>query len=152
MNLEKPECIQLLKTNYISHLAYIYKDRPFVTPISYYYDEINNTIIGYSGEGHKIKALRIYDQASIEVANIESMNHWKSVLVQGTYEELSGSHSKSQLHIFSNGIKKVIKKNENRNLQNLSEFSGKIYNNDIPIIFLIKIEEISGKQRNHQGL
>ena len=148
-NLEKAECIHLLKNNYIGFLGYIYKNKPFVLPISYYFDESKNTIIGYSGKGHKIKALRIHNYASLEVAKINSINQWQSVLVQGTFEELSGSHSKSQLHNFSNGIKEIINKNEDRNIQFLSEFSGKIYNDEFPIVFIINIDKITGKERNH---
>jgi hypothetical protein len=30
----------------------------------------------------------------------------------------------------------------------ISEFSSKIYNDEIPAVFIIKIEEVTGKKRN----
>jgi hypothetical protein len=149
INLEKLECINLIKNNYIGYLGYIYKDRPFVVPITYYFDEMSHSIIGYSTQGHKTKALRIHPFTSLEVVEIESINKWKSVLVQGTYKELSGSHSKSKLHTFSTGIKDLIKKKEERETTSIGDFSSKIYNDDMPVVFEIHIDALIGKQRNH---
>ena len=70
-----------------------------------------------------------------------------SVLVQGIFNELEGSVAKAQLHEFSLGVKDLILKKEQRKLDFISEFSSKIYNDDLPIVFTIKIEEITGKIR-----
>lgn len=148
-NLEPSECIKILKQNYIGHLAYIFQNRPFVIPITYFYEQKTNTIIGYSSEGHKTKALRILSNASIEVSEIESVNNWQSVLAHGKYEELNGSQAKSYLHIFSDGIKDIIKQKEEKNPQCISDFSSKIYDEEVPIVFRINLDEITGKQRKH---
>ncbi|HEY5687651.1 MAG TPA: pyridoxamine 5'-phosphate oxidase family protein [Yeosuana sp.] len=148
-NLEPSECIKILKQNYIGHLAYIFQNRPFVIPITYFYEQKSHTIIGYSSEGHKTKALRILSNASIEVSEIESVNNWQSVLAHGKYEELNGSQAKSYLHIFSDGIKDIIKQKEEKNPQCISDFSSKIYDEEVPIVFRINLDEITGKQRKH---
>jgi len=146
-NLDKDECKRILSNNYIGHLAYIYRKRPFVVPITYFYDENANVIICYSGEGHKISAMRKNNAVSMEVPEIESVNSWQSVQVEGVFEELEGSDAKAQLHGFSLGVKDLIIKKERRDLHFISEFSSKIYKDDIPIVFRIRIEEISGKKR-----
>lgn len=148
-NLEPSECIEILKQNYIGHLAYIYQNRPFAIPITYYYDQKTNTIIGYSSEGHKTKALRLLNKVSMEVAEIESINNWQSVLAHGRYEELKGSQAKSYLHTFSDGIKQIIRKKEEKNPQCISDFSSKIYDEEVPIVFVISLDELTGKQRKH---
>ncbi len=148
-NLEPSECIKILKQNYIGHLAYIFQNRPFVIPITYFYDQKSKTIIGYSSEGHKTKALRILNAVSIEVAEIESINNWQSVLAHGQYEELKGSHAKALLHSFSEGIKDIIRQKEEKNPECISEFSSKIYDEEIPVVFCIQIDEITGKQRKY---
>lgn len=144
-NLDKDDCQLLLKQNYIGHLGYIYKNRPYVIPITYFY--VGNKIICYSGEGHKIDAMRKHAPVSLEVSDIESVDHWQSIAVHGTYEEFEGSTAKALLHDFSLGIKDVILKKEHRGLSYISEFSAKIANNDMPIVFVINIEEITGKMR-----
>jgi hypothetical protein len=147
--LNKIERTKLLEDNYIGNLAYIYRDRPFIAPITYYYDKQSNVIIGYSAEGHKIRAMRKNVNVCLNVLEIDSVNSWISVLVQGIFTELLGSEAKAQLHKFSLGVKDLIIKKEHRELDFISEFSSKIYNDDLPVVFTIKIEEITGKIRMH---
>ena len=147
--LDKFECIYLLSRNYIGHLAYIYNNSPYVIPITYYYDNIANTIIGYSGKGHKVKALRINNSVSLEIAEIDCVSNWKSILVQGTYREFEGGTAKINLHKFSEGVKEVIKNKEGKDLKYISEFSSKIYKEGPPIVFKIDIEELSGRERKY---
>jgi nitroimidazol reductase NimA-like FMN-containing flavoprotein (pyridoxamine 5'-phosphate oxidase superfamily) len=91
--------------------------------------------------------MRKNNAVALEVPEIESVNNWQSVLVEGTYEELSDGDAKAQLHDFSLGVKDLIIKKERRDLHFISEFSSKIYNEEIPVVFVIRIEGISGKKR-----
>ena len=61
-----------------------------------------------------------------------------------------GSDAKSKLHEFSLGVKDLIHKKEHRELNFIHEFSSKIYKDDLPIVFSIKIEEITGKMRRNK--
>lgn len=150
--LTEIECINILEDNYIGNLSYIYRGRPFIAPITYFYDKKNNVIIGYSAEGHKVRAMRKNANVCLNVSEIDSVNSWMSVLVQGEFQELKGSEAKAQLHIFSLGVKDLIIKNEHRELDFISEFSSKIYNDDLPVIFRIKIDELTGRLRMHKKL
>ncbi|WP_339624757.1 pyridoxamine 5'-phosphate oxidase family protein [uncultured Winogradskyella sp.] len=147
--LNEREQKSILKNNYIGNLAYIFKEKPFIVPITYFYDEKNNVIMGYSSEGHKITAMRRHKNVCLNVSEIESVNTWKSIKVQGTYLELTEGEATAQLHEFSLGVKDLIIKKEHRKLDFISEFSSKIYKGNLPIVFQIKIEEITGKMRKH---
>jgi nitroimidazol reductase NimA-like FMN-containing flavoprotein (pyridoxamine 5'-phosphate oxidase superfamily) len=149
LTLNKRERTKVLENNYIGNLSYIYRDRPFIAPITYYYNKENNTVIGYSAEGHKIRAMRKNPNVCLNVSEIVSVNSWTSVLVQGTFFQLFGSDAKAQLHQFSMGVKDLVIKKERRELDFISEFSSKIYDDDLPIVFIIKIEETIGKIRRH---
>ena len=144
-NLDKEDCELILRQNYIGHLGYIYRERPYVIPITYFFKD--NRIICYSGEGHKIVAMRKHTPISLEVSDITSVDQWKSIAVHGSYEEFQGSGAKALLHEFSLGIKDVIMSKEHRDLNFISEFSAKIATNDMPIVFVINIEDITGKMR-----
>lgn len=146
-NLKKQECLKILNNNYIGHLAYVYKNLPFVIPITYYYDKKNITIIGYTGEGHKTKALRKNKAVALEIAEIESINNWKSILVQGTFEELEGPDAKYELLKFYLGVKELI---PNKEIHFISQFSDKTSSEAIPIVYRINIQEITGKQKKPQ--
>jgi len=147
--LKHEECTRILASNYIGNLAYIYTDLPYLVPITYFFDTKNNVIIGYSAKGHKINAMRKNVNVSLGVSEIDSVNSWNSVLAQGTYTELSGSDAKAQLHTFSLGVKDLIIDKEHRKLDFISEFSSKIYKDDMPIIFQIKVEKLTGKMRRN---
>lgn len=147
--LNKTERLHLLETNYIGNLSYIYKNRPFIAPITYFFDKENNEIIGYSAEGHKVKAMRQNNNVCLSVSDVDSVNDWKSVLAQGIFVELTGSDAKAKLHEFSLGVKDLIINKEHRKLDFISQFSSKIYKDDLPVIFVIKVEELTGKMRQN---
>lgn len=147
--LNQKENTKILESNYIGNLSYLYRDRPYVVPITYYFDKENNVILGYSAEGHKIKAMRKNNNVSLGVSEVESVNDWESVLAQGKFVELSGSEAKAKLHIFSLGVKDLIINKEQRKLDYISEFSSKIYTDDFPVVFQIKVEELTGRMRRN---
>ena len=148
-SLENIKNIQVLSNNYIGHLAFISKEWPHVVPITYYYNVVDNCIIGYSGEGHKINAMRKNSSVSMEVTEIDTVNKWKSVLALGTYEELHGIDAKYKLHEFALGVKKIMAEKENKQAQFINEFSSKINSQAQAIVFQIRVLEVSGKTRNY---
>ena len=145
-SLKKEECQLILSQNYIGHLAYIYQNRPFIVPITYFYSD--NRIICYSGDGHKINAMRQHDKVALEVAEISTITNWRSVVAHGQFIELERSNAKALLHEFSLGVKDVIMRKELRDLDFISEFSAKVDSDEIPTVFVINIEELTGKLRH----
>jgi nitroimidazol reductase NimA-like FMN-containing flavoprotein (pyridoxamine 5'-phosphate oxidase superfamily) len=147
--LEEKESKYVLSNNYIGYLGYIYKDEPFIAPITYYYSSEKNIIIGYSDEGHKIAAMRKHNRVCLEVAEVDSINHWESAQAHGTFKEVFGSTSKAYLHEFSLGIKHLITRKEKQNLSFISEFSSKISKSERPVVFIIDILDVTGRMRRH---
>lgn len=145
--LEHKETEYILSKNYIGSLSYIFNDRPFIAPITYFFDKENNVIIGYSAEGQKINAMRKNAKVSVNVTEIDSVNSWKSVLAHGVFEELSGSDAQAKLHQFSLGVKDLIISKEYRKLDFISQFSSMVDKDDLPIVFQIKVEDVTGKMR-----
>ena len=145
--LDDKEKLLLLSSNYIGSMGYIFQDKCFVVPITYFYNQEQHNIIGYSANGHKINALRKNNSVSLSVTDIDSVNDWKSILVHGRYEEHEGTIATALLHQFSLGVKDLILRKELRDLDFISQFSSKIHIDDMPIIFTINIEEITGRMR-----
>lgn len=148
-SLELDEMTYILKNNYIGYIGYISQQRPYVVPITYYYDNERQIIICYSGEGHKVTSMRKNSDVSLQVSDITSVNNWKSVLVHGKFELHYGSDAKAYLHQFSIGVKDIISIKEHKRPDFISDFSSKIYKEDVPVVFLIRIEEMTGKKRKH---
>jgi len=146
-NLEKNDTQFVLENNYLGHLSYIYQDRPYVVPITYFFYPEKNVIICYSGEGHKMNAMRKNNHVALNVIDVDALTKWKSVLVHGTFEQVFGSEAKSYLHEFSLGIKSLVIEKELKELSFISEFSSKLINENLPMVFVIKIDEVTGKMR-----
>lgn len=145
--LEEKQSLSILKNDYLAHLSYIYQNRPYVVPITYFYDANRNVIICYSGEGHKMNAMRKNNQVALSVVDVDGLTQWRSVMVHGEFEQLFGSDAKAYLHEFSLGIKNLIAEKEQTELSFISEFSSKLVNENLPMIFIIKIDEVTGKTR-----
>ncbi len=146
-NLATKEGIELLKDNYIGHLAFIAKGGPFTVPITYFYDQDSNSIISYSDEGHKISAMRKNRNVSLAVHEINSVDNWCSILAHGLFEELKGTDAKFLLHKFAEGVRSIILKKEKKHTKFISDFSSTSHLENIPIVYKIQIQEITGKYR-----
>jgi hypothetical protein len=116
--------------------------------MTYFYKEDENSIICYSGLGHKIDALRLKSAVSLCVYNMKKVSKWQSVLVKGTYRERTGSDAKAMLHKFVLGVKEIIKNEEKDQLNFVHEFSSGIKENDFPVVFTIEIDEITSSSRD----
>ncbi len=147
-DLKAKESLKLLSENYIGHLGFINQSVPYVVPITYYYDAEHHSIISYSGEGHKIEGMRENRLVSMEVDDIKTVNQWRSVAVQGEFEELSGIDAKYLLHEFAEGVKRNILQKEKESHRFIGEFSSKLTTQGNPIVYRIKIAEITGKYRD----
>ncbi|MDO7171111.1 pyridoxamine 5'-phosphate oxidase family protein [Mariniflexile sp. AS56] len=147
-NIEEKEMRFILENNYVGQLGYVYQNRPFVVPITYYFDKERNAVICYSGDGHKMKAMRKNKDVCLQISDINTVNDWKSVLVHGKFEQQFGSNAKACLHQFSLGVKDLIMEKEKAVLDFIHEFSSKVSDEGHAVVFLIEIEEMTGKKRN----
>ncbi len=146
-NLATKEGKQLLQDHYIGHLSFIAGKWPYSLPITYYYNKAKNYIISYAAEGHKIKAMRKNPNVSLEVEEVESVNHWSCVLLHGKFEELQGIDAKYHLHEFAEGVKKIIKKKEGKDARAIGEFSSKMESEKHPVVYRILIDGLTAKFR-----
>lgn len=146
MYLSKEEIQEVLSNNYIAQLTFIDDDHPCIIPITYFYDEEREILISYSGTGQKIDAMRINPSVSIGINEIEAIDKWRSVIIKGSYKEVKGADAKNLLHLFANGVKSIINK-EGRSLDFINEFSHKVAEEKIPIVYTIKIDASSGRKK-----
>ncbi|MFY7670269.1 pyridoxamine 5'-phosphate oxidase family protein [Tenacibaculum sp. MEBiC06402] len=146
-DLNLTESKAILADNYIGNLSYIYNNKPYVVPITYFFDADKNAFIMYSSVGHKTEALEKNNAVSIGVTEIENINNWKSVLAEGSFEKLSSIDSKAYLREFALGIKELISRKEDKKPLFISEFSSKMYYDKVPIVFKIVVDSITGKYR-----
>ena len=145
--LNTSECVALLGNNYVGRLGYVYGKVPFIVPVTYFHDTIEKDIISYSAEGHKLDAMRRYDQVAFHVDEIQSINTWRSVLVQGQFHEISGSDAKFYLHRVAEGVKKCFEKRQEKVPSFIQEFSSRLDDRGMPVVYKLSIKSITGRYR-----
>ncbi|MCC6945743.1 MAG: pyridoxamine 5'-phosphate oxidase family protein [Thermomicrobiales bacterium] len=85
--LSTAEIEALLTRNRIGRLAMCADARPYVLPVSYRYDGV--VVFGFSGSGKKIETMRAQPNVALLVDEILSPTSWKSVVLEGVFEELT---------------------------------------------------------------
>ncbi len=146
-DLKYEQCIEVLSRNYIGRIAFISGGTPEIIPITFHYDQEQHSIISYSAEGTKIESMRKNKSVSFQVDEIYALDKWKSVLVHGRYEELKGVDAKHILRVFTDGVKKVLHEKENIDVHYINEFSSKVEDHKLSVIYRINITEVTGKER-----
>jgi nitroimidazol reductase NimA-like FMN-containing flavoprotein (pyridoxamine 5'-phosphate oxidase superfamily) len=80
------ECTKLLTVNRFAHLACAQGGQPYVVPIHYAYAD--NHLYVFSMPGKKIAWMRSNPLVSVQVHERGQGREWRSVTVDGQYEEL----------------------------------------------------------------
>lgn len=80
------ECTRLLEMNRLAHLACTKDGHPYVVPL--YYAYANNSLYAFSMPGKKIEWMRGCPLVSVQVDEQGKGREWRSVVVDGRYEEL----------------------------------------------------------------
>jgi nitroimidazol reductase NimA-like FMN-containing flavoprotein (pyridoxamine 5'-phosphate oxidase superfamily) len=146
-DLERYDCLEILKTNYLGRLCYTEGMNSYVVPITYFFDANDNSILSYASEGHKIVAMRNSITVSLLVDSIKTIKEWESVLVHGTFEELNGSSAKKSLHNFAEGVQNTIADCGGEHPRFIADFSARMSQGKMPIVYKIKISDVTGKFR-----
>lgn len=77
-----------LKNQFFGRIGCAVDGKVLVVPVTYLYD--GQAIYGQTREGTKTSILRRNPMVCFEVDEVFSPAHWRSVVVQGVYEELTG--------------------------------------------------------------
>ena len=84
--LSRRECVQLLVASRLGHLACSRDGQPYVVPIYFAYGDSH--LYAFSMPGKKIEWMRANPLVSVLVEAREHGREWRSVVVDGRYEEL----------------------------------------------------------------
>ncbi len=95
------DCVDVLAHGHIAHVACAKDNRPYVVPIQYAFD--SPSLYGFSMPGKKVDWLRINPLVCIQVGEIKTNEVWRSVIVEGRYEELPDNEQRhnERLHAWS---------------------------------------------------
>jgi nitroimidazol reductase NimA-like FMN-containing flavoprotein (pyridoxamine 5'-phosphate oxidase superfamily) len=60
--------------------------RPYLVPLAYGYD--GESVYAHSGPGRKLDLMRTEPRVTFEVDEAEASDRWRSVIAEGTFEEI----------------------------------------------------------------
>lgn len=140
--LDKKEAEEILSENIFGRLGCHAFGKTYVVPVSYAYHE--NALYFHTLEGLKTQMMRNNPSVCFQVDVLEDMANWKSVIVQGNYEELAGEERDAAIRVLldrqiSGSVSETVK------LTSLWPFTDNNYQEIQGIIFRIPIKEISGR-------
>ena len=141
--LSNKQIVDVISNNFVGRLGCHADGKTYVVPVSYAYD--GDYIYIRSFEGMKLAMMRKNPKVCFQVDKMESMADWESVIIWGTFEELTNSKEREK------GLKILL----SRILPNVSTNMVKMTpewpfpTNDFAridgIVYRIHIEEITGR-------
>jgi len=87
-NLGNEQIKDLLAAQRFAHLGCYADNQMYIVPISYALDGDN--LVGQTTPGRKVEMMRKNPEVCLQVEDIRAIAHWKSAILWGRFEELSG--------------------------------------------------------------
>ena len=87
-DLSPEECANVLQRAVLGHLACAKEGEPYVVPIHFAFDAERRCVYGVSMIGQKVEWMRANPRACLAVSDILDKDHWTTVIIAGSYEEL----------------------------------------------------------------
>lgn len=161
--LDTNQIEDFLQSEWVGRVGCSDNNRIYVVPVTFAYD--NGYIYGHTKDGLKTEIMRKNPNVCFEIDWVKDLSNWKSVIVNGTFEELKGIDANKGLEILMEKIKSFLNKDfsptsyqikENINIENfafqhsfLSPFLHS-KNEEVTelIVYRIKINEVTGKYGN----
>lgn len=86
--MRRPQIAKTLRDGTVGRIGVTAGGRTYVVPVTYVFD--GDSVYGHSVLGQKIRMMRANPSVCFQVDDIRDMGNWRSVIAQGTYEELTG--------------------------------------------------------------
>lgn len=141
--LNEQEIRNILTSQVLGRIACCLEGQPYIVPVTFTYD--GEYIIGQSLEGRKLEILRQNPRLCFEVDVMTDMRNWKSVLVNGLFEELEGEEAQKAREILFGKVLTLMTSSTVHRHEHDPEGAEIINNRKKPVMYRIKINSISGR-------
>lgn len=145
-SLTQQQIDEVLFRNVTGRIGYHEGERVCIVPVSYAYN--GQHIIAHSKEGRKITMMRENPNVCFEVDEMTDMTNWSSVIVWGSYEEITAEKERYYAMKFLVSRLMHLTISETARIPHMEgRDSAEIYKPEVirTIVFRINIEEKKGK-------
>ena len=146
LNMTTAEIENVLQSQSICRLVCNDIKFPYIIPISYYYD--GKYIYCQSQQGKKIELMQKNPNVTVLVDIIGSMNNYKSVIVNGEYQELKGLEADAARELLFEQIFSLMTTTRIHHFEH--QESGKIDDSDRIKIIMFRIKILSSTGRKEE--
>ena len=143
--LSRQQIDNLLSSQVIGRIACCNQYKPYIVPITYAYD--GKDIYCQSTEGKKVQYMRQNPNICFQVDFYRDFSNWQSVVVYGTFEELTGKSLQKARELMVNKIMPLMTNSKIHPHEHWETHEHILDDSDRikPLMFKIKIDEINGK-------
>ncbi len=145
--LNESQIENLLKEQATGRIGCQSQGEIYIVPINYVYR--NGYIYGHSAEGKKIRMMRENPNVCFEVDNIQTVFRWQSVIINGTYEEITDIEEKQQaMQGIIHRIMPLVNSPSGHPSHGITENESDVGTSVELIVYRIRIDEKSGRFEN----
>lgn len=142
-NLNKDQINNILSSQVIGRLGCTDGKHVYVVPVTYTYD--GEYIYGQTKPGKKLDILRKYPTVCFEIDVMTDMRNWQSILVYGTFQELTKEEAEKARDILYNRIYTLNASATTHSFGHDVSGSEVLLKKESPIMYKIVIDEITGR-------
>ncbi|KAA9041117.1 pyridoxamine 5'-phosphate oxidase family protein [Ginsengibacter hankyongi] len=118
--------------------------KPYIVPVTYVYN--GKDIIGQTTEGKKLHIMRNNPNVCFEVDSMNNMANWRSVIINGVFNELKGVAATKARNYLFNHIWPYLTSSTIHSHEHEPPVSDIDDSNRIkPVMFRIKVKEKTGR-------
>lgn len=99
------QCRALLRRQHVGRLAYTFRDRVDVEPISYVYSR--GDVVFRTSPGSKLETLAHHPWVALEADEVDGPFDWRSVVVHGTAYVLRRSHNPADSRAYAAAVRSL---------------------------------------------
>jgi nitroimidazol reductase NimA-like FMN-containing flavoprotein (pyridoxamine 5'-phosphate oxidase superfamily) len=104
--LHDDEIDRLLATHVVGRIGCHHDDVTYVVPITYAYED--GAVYAHSTEGQKLDMMRANPHVCFEVDEVLDLSCWKSVIADGTFEELRGEDAAHAVELLLAAFRRFV--------------------------------------------
>ncbi|MCK9519692.1 MAG: pyridoxamine 5'-phosphate oxidase family protein [Dehalococcoidia bacterium] len=134
------ECDVLLRRHRVGRVGIRNAEGVYVVPISFAY--AHGHIYAHAAPGRKLALMRRWPHVAFQIDELESLSQWRSVLVQGKFEEITDEAEKQEARL-------ILVAAFGGSLMQLTAGHGHRVSLADAILFRIRPEEITGRAQGY---
>ena len=100
--MSRDDSIALLARHHVGRLAFTFRDRVDIAPISYVYDQ--GWLYGRTSPGTKLTTVQHHPWVALQVDEIEGRFEWRSVVARGAIYVLDAPRGEAELAVYERAV------------------------------------------------